>query len=193
MNWTVTDYRALCVELFGTDDTKELKKMAAKLNAKNPRNAGRGRKFTPEERNKLLKLLAGGATVNELAERFGTSRQIISKYINQPLGGGYTLRLYYMHRHSVCTVIDVDFIHRRVRIQNRTANLLHRAFGVVEQPTWEDFEDFISSRCFPQTRGRLKETLANLGLDSYDPLQIIEKTGGRTAEDNMWIRPQYAG
>lgn len=188
----MTDYRALCVELFGTDDAKELKKMAAKLNAKNPRNAGRSRKFTPEERHELLRLLAGGATVNELAERFGTSRQIISKYINPPLGGGYTLRLYYMHRHSVCTVIDVDFIHRRIRIQNRTANVLHRAFGVVEQPTWEDFEEFISGRCFPPTRGRLKETLANLGLDSYDPLQIIEKTGGRTAEDNMWIRPQYA-
>jgi hypothetical protein len=26
-----------------------------------------------------------------------------------------------------------------------------------------------------------------LGLDEYDPLAIIEKTGGRMAEDQQWL------
>lgn len=186
-----TDYKALCKELFGTDDVKELRRISVKLKTTNPRNAGRTRKFTKQEQRKLLNLLAKGETVNDLAARFNTSRQIISKYINRPLDGGYTLRLYYMHQHNICTVIDVDFLHKKVRIQNRTGNILHRAFGVVEQPTWQDFEEFLSSRCFPPTRGQMKETLRELGLDSYDTLQIIEKTRGRTAEDNMWIRPEY--
>ena len=39
-----TDYRKLCIELFGTDDVAELKKIAEKVSTN--RNAGRKKKFT---------------------------------------------------------------------------------------------------------------------------------------------------
>ena len=41
------NYRTLCVELFGTDDVAELKKIAQK--AKDNRNAGRKQKFNEKE------------------------------------------------------------------------------------------------------------------------------------------------
>ncbi len=44
-----TDYRKLCVELFGTDDVNELKKLAKNINAKNPRNAGRKKMFSQDD------------------------------------------------------------------------------------------------------------------------------------------------
>lgn len=96
-----------------------------------------------------------------------------------------------MYGRHPCTVIDVDFLHQKVYIQNRTDDLLHRAFGVVEDPSWEDFQDFLESRCFPSTRGNVKAELRELGLTDYDPLQIVEKTHGRTAEDNLWLKFQY--
>ncbi len=34
----------------------------------------------------------------------------------------------------------------------------------------------------------MKLILADLGLPFYDPFLIIEKTEGRMAEDNYWIR-----
>lgn len=37
----------------------------------------------------------------------------------------------------------------------------------------------------------LKDELARFSLDSYDPLQIVERTRGKTAEDNMWLKFQY--
>ena len=43
------DYRELCVELFGTDDVNQLKEIARSLQEKNPRGAGRKKKFTPED------------------------------------------------------------------------------------------------------------------------------------------------
>lgn len=101
------------------------------------------------------------------------------------------MRLAYMYRQKPCTVIDVDFARQKVKIQNRTQDVLLRAFGVNEQPTWEDFEIFLAERCFPQSRGLLKAELRRLGLESYDPLQIVEKTKGRTAEDDMWLKIQY--
>lgn len=98
------------------------------------------------------------------------------------------LRLFYLYFSTVCTVIDVDELERRVYIQNYIGNPLYRAFGINTEPTFEDYEEFLKSRCFPETRDKLKLELKKLGLPFYDPILIIEKTDGRMAEDDFWIR-----
>ena len=185
------DYRKLCVDLFGTDDVNELTKIARTFKEKNSRNAGRKKKFTPGDVKTIRSLIENGMTVNEVAERFQTSRQIIGKYLNEKPAEGYTLRITYMYQQHTCTIIDVDFLNQRVMIQNKTKDILLRAFGVIENPTWNDFEMFLKDRCFSSTRGNAKEILKELQLTSYDPLQIVEKTRGRTAEDNMWLKFNY--
>jgi len=69
--------------------------------------------------------------------------------------------------------------------------MLRRAFGAIENPSWIDFENFLKERCFPATRGNAKELLKQLGITDYDPMQIVEKTRGRTAEDDMWLKFNY--
>lgn len=184
-----TDYRKLCIELFGTDDVAKLRQIAKKTNTN--RNAGRKRKFTANELAEIEKMLENGATINAVAEHYGTSRQIVDKYINTPPEKNYTLRMTYMYKQYPCTIIDVDFLNERIAIRNRTADILHRAFGVVENPTWKQFEEFLVDRCYPATRGNIKSILKKLGIDSYDTLQIAEKTNGRTADDDMWIKFKY--
>lgn len=98
-----------------------------------------------------------------------------------------------MYQNKPCTAIDVNFLQNKIRIQNYTKDILHRAFGVKESPTWEDFYVFLQDRCFPKTRGNVKTVLVGLGLQDYDPLQIVEKTNGRTAEDDLWLKFQYYG
>ena len=186
-----TDYRAICLELFGTDDVEKLKMIAKQIRQKNTRNAGRKRKFNEAETEEMKQLQRAGMTVNAIAGRFGTSRQIIGKYLNAPPPEGYTMRMTYMFRRQPCTTVDVDCLRRNIRMQNKTDDILHRAFGTNERPTWEDFACFLEERCFPKTRGCLKDELRALGLDSYDPLQIVEKTKGRTAEDDLWLKIQY--
>ena len=188
-----TDYRKLCVELFGTDNVAELRNIAQRVNRKNSRNAGRKKKFTAEEISEIRGLLDDGMTINEIAARYGTSRQIISKYIHatERPEEGYTLRMTYMHHRKPCTVVDVDFLNERIKIENRTDDMLHRAFGVIEEPTWEDFEYFLRERCFPETRGNVKAILKDLQLADYDTLQIVEKTQGRMAEDDLWLKFAY--
>lgn len=185
------DYRNLCLELFGTDDVNELTRIAQTYKLKNPRKAGRKKKFTAEDVQTIRTLIENGMTVNDVAEQFKTSRQIIGKYLNEKPADGYTLRITYMYHQHPCTVIDVDFLNQRVIVQNKTKDMLHRAFGVVEHPTWDDFELFLKDRCFPSTRGDAKEILEELQLTSYDPLQIAEKTKGKTAEDDMWMKFHY--
>ena len=187
------DYKALCRELFGTTDVSELKKIAAQVNQKNPRHAGRKKKFTNEDIVAMRILRADGVPMQTIADRYGTSRQIVSKYLNQAPDDGYTMRITLMYHNKPCTAIDVNFLQNKIRIQNYTKDILHRAFGVKENPTWEDFNVFLQDRCFPKTRGNIKTVLAELGLQDYDPLQIVEKTNGRTAEDDLWLKFQYYG
>ncbi|MBS5064857.1 MAG: helix-turn-helix domain-containing protein [Hungatella hathewayi] len=199
--------RQVIREIFGTDQVDELREIARKARSYdkimsrqrpvNVRGAGRRGKFMDDDVDLMIELYQQGKTVQYLAEFFDTSRQTIYKYLasekrflEDPF---ITMRMHYLYEDQVCTVIDVDFMHKKIYIRNKTKDILHRAFGVLEEPTWEDFEDFLESRCFPRSRANLKNILRDIGVPSYDPLQIIEKTGGRMAEDHQWIQIFYKG
>ena len=93
-----------------------------------------------------------------------------------------------MYENTICTVIDVDESSREVEIHNYIDKPMFRAFGVNTEPTFEDYEEFIESRCFPRQRDKMKLELKRLGIPFYDPIMIIEKTEGRMPEDNFWIK-----
>lgn len=98
------------------------------------------------------------------------------------------IRLWYMHEQTVCTMIDVNEVRREVYIKNFTDQVMFRAFGAVEKPDFQMYEEFLKSRCFPESRDKMKLILRDLDLPFYDPMLIIEKTEGRMAEDHFWIK-----
>lgn len=187
----MTDYRKLCVELFGTDDAEEIRQIHARLIEKNPRRAGRKRKFSEEDIDKMREMYRKGSTYAEVAAEFRTTKTTVYQYCGRRPPEGYTMRISYMYKQKPCTLIDVDFLNQRILITNLTDDLFLRAFGVLETPTWDDFEYFLEDRCFPRNRANAKDLLKNLGLTDYDPLQIVEKTSGRTYEDEMWMKFTY--
>lgn len=99
----------------------------------------------------------------------------------------YRLRLAYMYHDKICAVIDVDESNRIVDVTNYTDMVIYRPFGNNTAPTYEEYEEFIESRCFPRTRDKMKLELEKLGIPFYDPILIIEKTQGRMEEDDFWI------
>jgi len=99
----------------------------------------------------------------------------------------YKMRLLYMYKNQLCTIIDVDEMNEKIAITNYADNIMFRAFGSNSKPTYQDYQDFIESRCFPRTRDKMKLILEDLTLPFYDPIMIIEKTKGRMAEDDFWI------
>ena len=96
--------------------------------------------------------------------------------------------LYFYYEDTLCTKICADYQTKKVAIQNETKDVLRRAFGVEAYPTWTDYMDFLRERCVPETRDGISFYLKELGLEVYEPLEIIRKTEGRMAEDNHWIR-----
>ena len=80
------------------------------------------------------------------------------------------------------------FNKQKVKIKNYTDKIMFRAFGVVETPNYNQYQEFLKSRCFPESRDKMKLILKDLGLPFYDPIMIIEKPEGRMAEDDFGIR-----
>lgn len=95
------------------------------------------------------------------------------------------LRFY--NRDILCTLIYADFSDKTLAAENYTNDIVKTAFGKKELPTWEDFTAFLEERCIPRGRSGLREYLEAIGLDEFDPIRIIEKTGGRMAEDEQWL------
>ena len=93
-----------------------------------------------------------------------------------------------MYDDYICTVIDVDEPTRTVHIKNYTNNVMMRAFGKNTEPSYDEFEEFLESRCFPRSRDKIKLELERLAIPFYDPYLIIEKTEGRMADDKFWIK-----
>ena len=48
-----------------------------------------------------------------------------------------------MHKQTVCTVIDVNELKREVKVRNYTDHVIFRAFGVEEEPSYEQYLEFL--------------------------------------------------
>ena len=179
--------------LFGTSDLNALEQIAKQWAAadRNPRGAGRKKKFTLDEVIAMKAMQQDGMTEAQLAERYRTSRQTISTnfrrlydFTEHPTANS---RIFYMHGDTLCTVIDVDHRNEKVYVKNLTEKPLLTAFGRKGEPTWQDYQLFLTERCFPQSRAHSRQILRDLGLDFFDPESIIQKTRGRIAGDRHWM------
>ena len=102
---------------------------------------------------------------------------------------GHDLKMIsYFDGDALCTRICADFTDRTLAVENDSDCNLSRAFGVNETPSWEDFLAFLEERSMPRQRDGLRYYLDELGLDAYDPWQIVQRTSGRMAEDRQWLR-----
>ncbi len=180
----------------------------------NERGAGRKKALKQEAIEELRKRYRNGETLNSLAREVGVSRQTLSSYFhdNYPQDGiyrtyttwarlnsdfrkselaNYSLRIEFMNKDKCLSVILVDFYSEQIRVINYTDNPILRPFGIKSKPTWEDYKAFLEERSIPKERFRIKQVLKDLGLEQYDAIRILEKTEGRTGEDDMWMKFSY--
>lgn len=95
--------------------------------------------------------------------------------------------LRYMHKDKLVTKIWYDESNRTVHIENFTDDLIICAFGINENPTYEDFEAFSEYRCMPKTRFDLKYVLNKLDIPFWEPWILIRYNHGLMYNDYNWI------
>lgn len=96
-------------------------------------------------------------------------------------------KIKFYDRDMLCTEIQYTIPSEPIHIINHTDDMVLRAFGINTAPTWDDLEEFLRSRCFPETRANARQLLRILGVDYYDPWEIVKKTQGKMAEDHQWL------
>ena len=118
-----------------------------------------------------------------------SKRLTLSEFISQKSKAGHRLLQFsYYDGDILYSLIAADYTDQTLCAENDVSDVIKTAFGNNEIPTWDDFQNFLEERCIPRARAGLREYLEALGLDEYDPLEIIKKTSGRMAEDNQWIK-----
>ena len=62
----------------------------------------------------------------------------------------------------------------------------------VQAVAQDDYLLFLEERSIPKSRAGLRDYLDAIGVDAFDPLEIIKKTSGRMAEDQQWIQVEVS-
>lgn len=113
--------------------------------------------------------------------------QIVIKPKKKGTEGHKILKLSYYDKDRLCSVIQADYTSETIQVVNHCDNPIKTAFGINHKPTWEQYHEFLASRCVPRERAGLREYLETIGVAEYDPLSIIRVTQGKMAEDEQWI------
>ena len=166
----------------------QVDRLTIELNTlKKKENHRRGRPPVDKKtKAKVIALYSRGYTMRYISGKTGLALGTVHKIINAARRESETAYMY-MNKDMPATLIRACGLTQKVDIVNFTDDKLSCAFGVNENPGWQDYEDFLEYRCMPRTRFGLKEELKNLGVDSYDPVLIIEKTKGRLSDDQQWL------
>lgn len=114
--------------------------------------------------------------------------QTMEEFAEQKLALGHDVRAFrYYDDQKLCTLIYADFTDKTLKAENHTDNLVKTAFGNRAIPSWSDFQAFLEERCIPRDRAGLREYLETIGVEAYEPIDIIKKTAGHMAEDQQWL------
>ena len=109
-------------------------------------------------------------------------------FVKWKLEQRHDIRLFrFYDNDKLCTKIYADFDDGTLAVENHIDNPVKTAFGNKALPTWHDFQTLLEDRCIPRERAGLREYLEAIGVGAYNPIEIIEKTAGRMAEDNQWF------
>ena len=112
----------------------------------------------------------------------------IEEFYGEKKARSHSLKtLKFWNADMLCTTIVADFTDHTLCAENHTEQMVKTAFGKKRFPTWADLMSFLEERCVPRQRDGIREYLDALGLDEYDPWEIVKHTQGRMAEDQQWI------
>ena len=163
---------------------KERDELRAAINVAKRKKGRPG--LSTEKKAKICTLYQQGNSMRQTAQKAGVSLGTVSNVIDEAKKSSRIVYVY-MDRKKPATLLDIYPAINRLEIWNFTDDLISRAFGSREKPSWQEYEQFLEDRCMPRTRYGIKKELEHMGLDSYDPFQIVEITKGRVYGDGQWL------
>lgn len=97
----------------------------------------------------------------------------------------YCFETYWKNKKTSEVMVSAD---RRSVKYTRFTNAIPQVPYLFDNPTVEQIYEFLESRCMPKGRKQLDEYLRYLGLEEYNPWEIVKITHGVMWEDFLWLK-----
>lgn len=93
----------------------------------------------------------------------------------------------YFVAEELCAILAVDYTEEDLAVKNLTCDPIRLPFGKKTSVSFEDYKNLLAERCISKDRFGLREYLETIGVEKYDPFEIIKITEGRMAEDHVHL------
>ena len=141
-------------QIFGTTDIYELKQISrdadnyrclkADMNnssiSEKKKNTGRKNSFTEEQLAHILALQNRGEKITDIARQYHVSRQTIYSQIKRAYNFSddpdVKMRMNFMNHDDLCTTIDIDFRHEKIKIKNYIFRTHTTSFSRIGNCAW---------------------------------------------------------
>ena len=167
---------------------KERDELRAAINVAKRKKGRPG--LSTEKKAKICTLYQQGNSMRQTAQKAGVSLGTVSNVIDEAKKSSRIVYVY-MDRKKPATLLDIYPAINRLEIWNFTDDLISRAFGSREKPSWQEYEQFLEDRCMPRTRYGIKkgrvygdgQWLARMDQKGIDQIDcILKKTSKKTKE-----------
>ncbi len=126
----------------------------------NIRNAGRKSKISEDALLQMKERVDAGESIASLAREAGISRQALHQRLNS-LQEASLLEYDFEVDGEITTKICIDFKHESLQIENYTYVVSKLAFGLNENPSWQDLLNFLEEEYFREHGVVLSERRKN--------------------------------
>lgn len=100
----------------------------------------------------------------------------------------YRFSVFYMNEKTADVTVSSNQVEYQVYVDLDDPRMQTRVPFCFMNITMDNLYEFLESRCMPRDRTSLKQYIEDLGLDEYNPYEIVRLTHGVMWEDNMWLK-----
>lgn len=83
---------------------------------------------------------------------------------------------------------EINIENNRVYIKKYTSDPMKQFFLAFDSMDIIGFSELLESRCWERERADISVLLSKIGLDEYDPIEIVKRTFGVSYNDSIWFK-----
>lgn len=83
---------------------------------------------------------------------------------------------------------EVDITNNKVTIKKYTSNPVKQFFLAFDSMDIVGFSELLEARCWERERVDISQILEKLGINEYDPIEIVKRTFGVSYNDSIWFK-----
>ena len=121
-------------------------------------------------------------TIFVIAEKLNCKIQLEDKLKSKWDGS----KIWVYWKEELTAIVKIQ--NNEVRIKKFTDHPMKQFFFSFDKMDIAKLSELLETRCWERERTDIKELLHKIGLDEYDPIEIVKRTFGVSYNDSIWFK-----